>query len=95
MPLAPDVPTVGEAGFATLLAENFLGVSAPAGVPQEVIDKVHKAVSEVIMQPTILKRFEEMGIAVDKMSQPEFAAFVSKQVADWGPAVKATGARLN
>lgn len=95
MPLAPDVPTVGEAGFSKLLAENFLGVSAPAGVPQEVIDKVHKAVSEIIVQPTILKRFEEMGIAVDKLSQPEFAAFVGKQVADWGPAVKATGARLN
>jgi hypothetical protein len=36
-----------------------------------------------------------MGIATHKMSQPEFADFVAKQVADWGPAVKASGARLN
>lgn len=95
MALTPKLPTVGEAGFPTLLAENFLGVSAPAGVPQHVVDKVHKAVSEVIAQPALLKRFEELGIVVDAMSQPEFASFVDKQVSEWGPAVKATGAKLN
>ena len=95
MPLAPSVPTVAEAGFPKLIAENFLGLSAPAGVPKDVVDKVHKALNEVVAKPDIVKRLEEMGISTHAMTQPEFADFVSKQVAEWGPAVTASGAKLN
>lgn len=91
----PNVPTVIEAGYPKLVAENFLGVSAPAGVPKEVVDKVHKAVAEIVARPEVVKRLEDLGVATGKMSQPEFADFVAKQVAEWGPAVKASGARLN
>ena len=77
------------------MAENFLGISAPAGVPKDVIDKVHKAVNEVVARPDIVKRLDDLGVATHKMSQAEFADFVAKQVAEWGPAVKATGAKLN
>ena len=95
MAMAPNVPTVIEAGFPKLVAENFLGISAPAGVPKDVVDKVHKALNEVVARPDIVKRLDDMGIATHKLSQPEFADFVAKQVAEWGPAVKASGARLN
>ncbi len=95
MGLTPNVPTVIEAGYPKLVAENFLGVSAPAGVPKDVVDKVHKAVAEIVARPEVVKRLEDLGVATGKMSQPEFADFVAKQVAEWGPAVKASGARLN
>jgi tripartite-type tricarboxylate transporter receptor subunit TctC len=95
MALAPNVPTVIEAGFPKLVAENFLGISAPAGVPKDVVEKVHKAVNEVVARPDIVKRLEDLGVAPRKMTQAEFADFVAKQVAEWGPAVKATGAKLN
>ncbi len=95
MALAPDLPTVAEAGFPKLLAENFLGLSAPAGTPRDVVDKVHRATAEVLARPDIVKRLEDMGVALTKMSQPEFDTFVAKQVADWAPAVKASGAKLN
>lgn len=95
MPLSPSVPTVTEAGFPKLVAENFLGLSAPAGVPKDVMEKVHKALSEIVARPDIVKRLEDMGIASYAMTQPEFADFVAKQVAEWGPAVLASGAKLN
>ncbi|WP_342128431.1 Bug family tripartite tricarboxylate transporter substrate binding protein [Hydrogenophaga sp. OTU3427] len=93
--LSPNVPTVGEAGFPKLLAENFLGVSAPAGVPREVIDKVNKAVAEVVARPDVAKRLDDLGVTPEKMSAAEFTDFVTRQVADWAPAVKASGAKLN
>jgi len=95
MGLAPELPTVAEAGFPRLIAENFLGISAPAGVPREVVDRVHRATSEVLANPDIGRRLQDMGIAMTRMSQPEFADFVAKQVAEWAPAVQASGARLN
>jgi tripartite-type tricarboxylate transporter receptor subunit TctC len=45
--------------------------------------------------PKLMKNFDDVGIAVHKMSPAEFSAFVTKQVGDWGPAVKESGAILN
>lgn len=95
MALAQDVPTVVEVGMPGLVAENFLGVSGPRGLPPAVVTRVHKEMSEVIKRTDLLKKFDELGISTRPMSPDEFTAFVSKQVADWAPAVKASGAKLN
>jgi tripartite-type tricarboxylate transporter receptor subunit TctC len=88
-PLAPNVPTVVELGLPQLVAENYFGVSAPAGLPTAVVDKLSAALDTVLADPTIVKRFEELGITPQKLKAPEFTAYVAKQVADWGPAIKA------
>jgi tripartite-type tricarboxylate transporter receptor subunit TctC len=88
-PLAPDVPTVVELGYPQLLAENYFGVSGPAGLPKEVTDKLAKALADIVADPAIVKRFEELGITVVKMSGAEFGTFVAKQINDWAPAIKA------
>ena len=93
--MAPDVPTVVELGYPKLVAENFFGISAPANVPKSVVDPLHKATMSALDDPKLVKSFEDLGIAVRKMSPEEFTAFVQKQVADWAPAVKASGAKLN
>ena len=88
-PLAPDVPTVVELGLPQLLAENYFGVSGPAGLPKEVSDKLSQALATIVADPAIVKRFEELGITTVKMSSAEFAGFVVKQIKDWTPAIKA------
>lgn len=93
--MVPGVPSVVEAGYPKLLADNFLGVSAPAGVPKEIVDKVHAAVAEVVARPEVAKRLADLGVSTDKMSAAEFTKFVTDQVTEWAPEVKASGARLN
>jgi tripartite-type tricarboxylate transporter receptor subunit TctC len=88
-PLAPEVPSVVELGLPQLLAENYFGVSGPAGLPKDVTDKLAKALAEVVADPTIVRRFEELGITPLKMTSAEFAGFVAKQITDWAPAIKA------
>lgn len=88
-PLAPDVPSVVELGLPQLLAENYFGVSGPAGLPKDVTDKLSKALADIVADPAIVKRFEELGITTVKASPAEFSALVAKQVADWAPAIKA------
>ena len=88
-PLLPEVPTVVELGYPQLVAENYFGVSGPAGLPKEVTDKLGKALAEIVADPAIVKRFEELGITTVKMGSADFSQFVAKQVADWGPAIKA------
>ncbi len=88
-PLAPEVPTVLELGLPQLLAENYFGVSGPAGLPKEVTDKLGKALADIVADPAIVKRLEDLGITTVKMNSAEFAAFVAKQISDWAPAIKA------
>ncbi len=88
-PLLPDVPTTTELGYPQLVAENYFGVSGPAGLPKEIADKLGAAIAGIVADPAIVKRFEELGITTVKMGSADFTAFVAKQVNDWQPAIKA------
>jgi tripartite-type tricarboxylate transporter receptor subunit TctC len=88
-PLLPDVPTVVELGWPQLVAENYFGVSGPAGLPKEVTDRLAKALADIVADPAIVRRFEELGVTTVKMNSAEFTDFVARQVRDWTPAIKA------
>jgi tripartite-type tricarboxylate transporter receptor subunit TctC len=88
-PLLPDVPTVVELGYPQLVAENYFGVSGPAGLPAEVTERLGKALAAILADPAIVKKFEELGITTVKMGPADFTAFIAKQVNDWQPAIKA------
>jgi tripartite-type tricarboxylate transporter receptor subunit TctC len=94
-PMAADVPSVQELGYRKLVAENFLGLSAPAGVPAAVVTRLHAAVNVALANPTVQKRLEDLAVYGRKMSPAEFSAFVQNQVTEWAGPVKASGAKLN
>jgi tripartite-type tricarboxylate transporter receptor subunit TctC len=93
-PLLPDVPTTAEAGYPRLRIDNYFGVSGPAGLPKDVTDKLYAALSEVLTQPAVLKKLEELGIVYHQMSQAEYAALVASQISEWAPIIKASGTKL-
>ncbi len=93
--LAPDVPSVLEVGQRKLVAENFLGVSGPAGLPQPIVQRLHAAMTKVLADPVVIKRLEDLGVYGRAMSSAEFTAFVRNQVDEWQGPVRASGAKLN
>ena len=93
--IAPDVPTVVEEGMPYLVAENFIGISGPAGLPAPVVTRLHAAIQESLDDPNFVKRLNDLGFAIRKMSTADFQKFVQEQVTGWAPAVKASGAKLN
>jgi tripartite-type tricarboxylate transporter receptor subunit TctC len=93
--VAPDIQTVVEAGMPYLVAENFIGVSAPANQPPPVLAKLHAAIQTSLDDPALVARLRDLGLTVQKMPQPAFADFVKKQVEGWAEPVKASGAKLN
>lgn len=93
--VAPDIQTVLEAGMPYLVAENFIGVSAPANLPPPVLAKLHGAIQTSLDDPALVARLRDLGLTVQKMPQPAFADFVKKQVEGWAEPVKASGAKLN
>jgi tripartite-type tricarboxylate transporter receptor subunit TctC len=93
--LLPELPTVVEANLPSLVAENFIGVSAPAGTPAAIVAKLHAAIQESLDDAALVKRLGDYGMTLRKLSQADFAQFVGDQVRAWEPLVKASGAKLN
>jgi tripartite-type tricarboxylate transporter receptor subunit TctC len=94
-PMAPDVPSVLESGYKKLVADNFLGVSGPAGLPREVVTRLHGAVKKSLADPKVAQRLAELGVQSRDMTPAEFTTFVANQVKDWYQPVKDSGAKLN
>jgi len=94
-PMAPAVPSVAELGQKKLVAENFLGISGPAGLPRPIVERLHAAMKKSIANPTVQQRLAELGVQGRDMSPEEFTAFVANQVKEWYQPVKDSGAKLN
>lgn len=56
--MAPDVPSVLELGHKKRVAENFLGVSGPAGLPREVVGRLHGARKKSLADRKVAQRKE-------------------------------------
>jgi tripartite-type tricarboxylate transporter receptor subunit TctC len=93
--IAPSVPTVVELGYPKLVAENFVGISGPAGMPAAAVTKLNAVINDALSDPKLAARLEELGMSVQKLSSAAFTGYVQKQVAEFQPGVKASGAKLN
>ena len=94
-PMAPGVPSVLELGQKKLVAENFLGVSGPAGLPRPIVERPHAAMRKSLANPTVQQRLAELGVQGRDMTPEQFTAFVADQVKEWHQPVKDSGAKLN
>ncbi|MSP04251.1 MAG: tripartite tricarboxylate transporter substrate binding protein [Acetobacteraceae bacterium] len=74
-PEFPDVPTIGELGFAQVNAPIWQGFYAPLGLPEGVRQKLNKAVNEISARPEMKTKLLTMGFATRTMSADESRKF--------------------
>lgn len=91
---APDIPTVVELGYPDLVAENYVGLSGPAGLDDSVVARLNAAVGKALARADVREKLTQQGFVVATKSSAEFSAFVQAQARSWEPLVKATGATL-
>lgn len=59
----PAVPTVAEQGFPGYALSNWTGVSAPAGLPADIAERIEAALTAMFSDPAVLARLEPLGIS--------------------------------
>ena len=87
----PNVPTTEEAGYKGSAYDYWAGLFAPAGTPQPVIDKLNKALAEVLAMPEVKERLAKIGADPAPTTPAEFDALVVRELAENGALVKAAG----
>ncbi len=94
-PALPDVPTISESGLPGYEVTNWYGVMVPAGVPKDILGKLHTEIVRILKLPDVQKRFQGEGGTVAPDTPEQFAAFIKSEIAKWGKAVKDSGARVD
>lgn len=89
-PQLPNVPTFKEQGYDVVI-ENWVGLSAPAGVPSATRAKIHETVLAVFKKPEVKKKLTELGINHVAMSSKDYEKMVADSISVWAPLIKATG----
>jgi tripartite-type tricarboxylate transporter receptor subunit TctC len=88
LPEYPNVPTLKELGYDDLVATTWFGLSGPAGVPKDIVDKLNRAVIEILDKPAVREQIKRDAIETRKMTPEEFTQFQASELANWGPLAK-------
>jgi len=93
--LAPDLPTMAEAGMPGFDISTWFGLLAPAGTPPEVIAKWNAAVVKALNSPDVREKMLAQGAEPSPTTPAEFAAFIAKEREKYARIVKASGAKVD
>jgi tripartite-type tricarboxylate transporter receptor subunit TctC len=87
--VAPEVPTVAEAGVAGYEFVVWYGVMVPGGTPAAIVAKINAEIVKVLRSPATSERYAAAGLEAVTNSPAEFAAQLKQEIPRWQQVVKA------
>jgi tripartite-type tricarboxylate transporter receptor subunit TctC len=93
-PLLPDVPTMVESGYPSVVSLTHYAIFAPPGVPAPIVSKINSAVNDALKSPELQQSLEKLGFSAHPLSQTDFVALVASENKKWVPIVKTTGFQM-
>ncbi len=93
--VAPQVPTMREAGVEGNEALQWNGLFAPAATPPAILDRLHRETVKAVAAPEVRQRFEAEGADPVGSTPSEFAAFFRTETEKWADVAKRSGTKLD
>jgi len=93
--VAPELPTVHEDGVPKYEALIWLGMMAPAGTPDAIIQRLNTETNKIVNAPDVKATWAKQGAVAMSMTAPVFAKYVADDVAKWATIVKVSGAKAD
>jgi tripartite-type tricarboxylate transporter receptor subunit TctC len=94
-PLAPDLPTMIEAGVPEYEVTTFNGVAAPAGTPDAIVARLNAAINEGLVAPEMQETIAKLGAVAAPGTAADFAAFIAAQERKWAAVAKAANIKID
>jgi tripartite-type tricarboxylate transporter receptor subunit TctC len=88
-PLAPELPTMIEAGVPGFEISAWYMIFAPKKTPTEILEKLNSAINEAIADPEMVKQMAAMGVSFVGGSIGQADQFLSSEITKWGSIIKA------
>jgi len=95
-PGLPEVPTLDEQGLKGFDVASWYAFFAPTGTPKPIVDKLNKAINELLAEPAMVARLRELGVdPTPGVTPAQLSNLVKQDVAKWAEAVRISGATIN
>ena len=80
-PGEPDIPTMEEAGFPGFVMNSWVGVLAPKGTPQPIVDKLSQAIAVATQSPEVKTKLEQLGFGAIGSTPAQFQQLIDQDTA--------------
>jgi len=86
-----DLPTFTESGYPGFEVTAWYAIFGPAGMPEDVVSRLHAEIVKALATPDLRERFQKLGVTPVGGSAQELAAHVRAEIARWTQVVKTAG----
>lgn len=90
-PLAPEIPTLAEAGLPDYDLTVWFGMAAPAGTPSAIVERINQALARILQSSELQTQFESSGLTPRHSSAKEFKNLIVTDIKKWGDIFQAAG----
>ena len=91
----PDVPTAAESGYPGVVVAPWFGIGGPAGMPPDVIKRIHEAMVKGMQGKEVRDRFAAIGATVHTSASPEeFIVYIKAEHTKWGEVIRAANIKV-
>ena len=94
-PLMPDLPTISEAGLKGFEVNTWYGILGPAGLPKDIVMRLHSAILKGIENPAMRERMVDQGLDIVGSTPEQFAKVIAEEKEKWAKVVQQSGARID
>jgi tripartite-type tricarboxylate transporter receptor subunit TctC len=94
-PMLPDVPTMAEAVYPTVLGGLWFGLSGPAGLPKDVVDRLSAELAKINTDPTFLDKLQSFGINSTPLRNDDYVRFIQAEICRYGKIALETDISIN
>lgn len=94
-PAAPDAPTIAEQGFPGFAAVSWNGLSAPAGTPKDILERLQQHAKAALHGPAMKPKLLANGFVPEGIEPEQFQTFVGAEVDKWSKVARDSGAKVD
>src|SRR5712692_1071121 len=91
----PDVPTLGELGYADMEDYTWVGLFVPAATPRDIAQRLNDAVMRAVQSADVRERLDTLAFEPTAAPLRETADYVRSELVKWGKVVRDTGAKVD
>lgn len=88
-PTAPDVPTTAEVGMPDLLIQNWYGMIAPGGTPENIVNLLNAVTNQAMDDPQVKQKLADQGLTVAGDRPKHFREYIASEAQKWARVIKA------